>query len=207
MKVLIIKMTSMGDVIHLFPALTDAVNHCPDIRFDWVIEESFQELPKWHPAVDEIIPIAMRRWRRSPTSVFREPTLKNALTKLRHQSYDLVIDAQGLLKSALISTLARGPVAGLDWNSAREKSASLFYQQKHSVSPKQHAVTRMRQLFAKALAYPMPANIPDYGLQLPPGTQNDQEFLVFFSRHNLAQQTLAGRVLATIDCYCHLEGF
>lgn len=182
MKVLIIKMTSMGDIIHLFPALTDAVNHCPDIRFDWVIEESFQELPKWHPSVNDIIPLALRRWRRSPISIIREPTLKNVLTKLRRQSYDLVIDAQGLLKSAIISSFAKGPVAGLDWKSAREKSASWLYQRKCAVSPQQHAVKRMRELFAKALDYAVPDNIPDYGLQLSPGTRHDEtpEFLVFF---------------------------
>lgn len=65
MRVLIIKTSSLGDVIHTLPALTDAAHAIPGIRFDWVVEEGFAEIPSWHPAVDQVIPVAIRRWRRT----------------------------------------------------------------------------------------------------------------------------------------------
>lgn len=64
MKVLIIKTSSMGDVLHTLPALTDAMRAIEGIRFDWVVEENFAQIPGWHPAVDRVIPVAIRRWRK-----------------------------------------------------------------------------------------------------------------------------------------------
>ena len=65
MRVLIIKTSSMGDVIHTLPALTDAMRAIPDIKFDWVVEEKFQAISKWHPAVDRVIPIQLRQWKKN----------------------------------------------------------------------------------------------------------------------------------------------
>ena len=63
-KVLLVKTSSLGDVIHTLPAITDATRAIPGITFDWVVEESFAEIPSWHPAVDKVIPVAIRRWRK-----------------------------------------------------------------------------------------------------------------------------------------------
>lgn len=164
MKVLIIKMSSLGDVLHTLPALSDAGKCIPGIVFDWVVEESFAQLPSWHPLVHRVIPIAFRRLRKTPIQSLLNGQWRAFLRELRQTKYDLVIDAQGLIKSGLIAACAKGPKAGLDKHSAWEPLASFVYQKKISVNPSQHAVTRVRELFAKALNYDM-ANLPvDYAL-------------------------------------------
>ncbi|MCD5995003.1 lipopolysaccharide heptosyltransferase I [Pseudomonas sp. CDFA 602] len=167
MRVLLIKTSSLGDVIHAMPALTDAARALPGIRFDWVVEEGFAEIPAWHPAVDTVIPVAIRRWRKNLWQTFRSGEWRLFKHRVREQRYDLVIDAQGLFKSAWLTRYVDAPVAGLDSESAREPVASRFYDQPHSVARDQHAVERLRQLFAKALDYPLPSGIGDYGLNKP----------------------------------------
>jgi len=173
MNILIVKTSSLGDVIHMLPAITDAVQAKPELHIDWLVEESFAAIPAWHPAVDRVIPIAMRRWKKHWTagSTWRE--IGAARAALQQQPYDLVIDSQGLLKSALWSRMARGTRVGYDSGSAREPLASWFYERTLSVSRQQHAIDRNRQLMAQTLGY-VPKNVaPDYGLQglstrLPP---------------------------------------
>ena len=104
-----VKMSSLGDVIHTLPALSDALRALPGIRFDWAVEEAFAEIPGWHPAVDRVIPVALRRWRKRPLRDFRGPEWRQARNALRSQRYDAVIDAQGLMKSAFIARLVKAP--------------------------------------------------------------------------------------------------
>ncbi len=163
-RVLLIKTSSLGDVIHALPALTDAGGARPELRFDWVVEENFAEIPGWHPQVDRVIPVALRRWRRRPWRAWRGQEWRQFRRELGAREYACVLDAQGLLKSALLCLSARGPRKGLAWRSAREPLASLAYHQRISVPRDQHAVTRLRQLFAAALGYPPPETPPDYGL-------------------------------------------
>nr|WP_290446671.1 lipopolysaccharide heptosyltransferase I [Pseudomonas guariconensis] len=170
---MIIKTSSLGDVIHTLPAVTDAAHALPGIRFDWVVEEGFAEIPSWHPAVDQVIPVAIRRWRKNLWQTIKSGEWKAFKQRLRAQKYDLVIDAQGLVKSAWLTRYVKAPVAGLDRYSAREGWASRFYDRRLSVAVGQHAVERVRQLFALALAYDLPEGIGRYGLdldrlQLPP---------------------------------------
>jgi len=172
-RVLIIKTSSLGDVIHTLPALTDAAHAIPGIRFDWVVEEGFAEIPSWHPAVDQVIPVAIRRWRKNIWQTLKSGEWKAFKQRVREHKYDLVIDAQGLVKSAWLTRYVKAPVAGLDRYSAREGWASRFYDRRLSVATGQHAVERVRQLFALALAYDLPEGIGNYGLdldrlQLPP---------------------------------------
>ena len=164
MRVLLIKTSSLGDVIHSLPALTDAQRAIPGIRFDWVVEEGFAEIPTWHPAVDRVIPVALRRWRRNLWQTWRSGEWQQFKARLAERDYDLVLDAQGLVKSAFLTRYARGPVAGLDRASAREPLASRFYDRGCSVPWGMHAVERLRQLFAQALGYPLPAETGDYAL-------------------------------------------
>ncbi len=164
MKVLVVKTSSLGDVIHTLPALTDAVSALPGIRFDWVVEEAFAELPSWHPAVERVIPVALRRWRRGLWTSWRAGEWRRFRSDLRAQSYEAVIDAQGLLKSAWIAWQARGPRYGLDRASAREPLAALAYQHPIAVPRERHAIERVRRLFAQALGYAVPAIEPDFGL-------------------------------------------
>lgn len=159
-------MSSLGDVLHLLPALTDAHQHDPKVEFDWVVEQAFAEIPPWHPAVREVFPIQMRHWRRAPFQTLQKGDLFRFKSLLQKKAYDLVVDAQGLLKSALIASLARGTKAGFHRNSAREPLASFFYQRSFKIPKNQHAIWRLRQLMAAALNYPLTSSPPDYGLQV-----------------------------------------
>lgn len=164
MRVLVIKTSSMGDVIHTLPALTDAAAAIPGIVFDWVVEEGFAEIPRWHPAVDKVLPVAIRRWRKTPLKALQGIEWKAFKGQLRKETYDLVIDAQGLLKSALLTRLVKAPRAGFDRDSVREKIAAWFYHRHYHVPREQHAVERTRQLFAQALGYEKPAGRGDYAI-------------------------------------------
>lgn len=187
-KILIVKTSSMGDIIHTLPALTDAAKALPQVSFDWVVEEAFMEIPKWHPLVDEVIPVAWRRFRKSPLLMYKSGELKTFLNKLRQKKYDYVIDAQGLMKSAVITRLAKGLRCGLDSKSAWESIASFAYQKKVGVDPKQHAITRMRKLFSNALDYSFSASTPDYGVKLDAKLPSiSQKYLLFV--HGTTWQT------------------
>ena len=163
--VLIIKTSSLGDVIHTLPALTDAANNDPEIQFDWVVEESFAEIASWHPAVNDVIPVKIRAWRKSPLKTLRSDEWKLFRQKLKSVNYDTVIDAQGLLKSALLLPLTNGPRYGLDKHSAREGLASLLYNYKFNIDKDNHAVERTRMLFARSLGYSIPDSLGDYGIK------------------------------------------
>ena len=165
MRVLIVKTSSMGDVLHTLPALTDAQQAIPDIHFDWVVEEGFAQIPSWHSAVDRVIPVAIRRWRKAWFSASIKAERKAFRDAVRLQQYDAIIDAQGLVKSAaLVTRLAHGVKHGMDWSTAREPLASLFYNRKHHIARQQHAVERTRELFAKSLGYTKPQSQGDYAI-------------------------------------------
>ncbi|MFV1993117.1 MAG: lipopolysaccharide heptosyltransferase I [Acidiferrobacterales bacterium] len=166
MRVLIIKTSSLGDVIHTLPAITDAVRAIPGISFDWVVEESFAEIPRWHTGVRKIIPVALRRWRNHKIKAIRRKEFVNFIKNLRAEKYDYVIDAQGLIKSALLTRLARGPRHGLHGESAREPLAAWAYKYKYKIEKEQHAITRVRKLFSETLGYALNSeSMPDYGLE------------------------------------------
>lgn len=180
MRVLLIKTSSLGDVVHTLPALTDAQRAIPGIRFDWVVEEGFAEIPSWHPAVDRVMPVAIRRWRKQPLQTLRSGEWRRFKARLRETPYDLVIDAQGLLKSAWLTRYVKAPVAGLDRDSAREPLASRFYDRTYAVPRDQHALERVRQLFAQALGYPLPQGLGDYGLnRAQMAAAGEQPYLLF----------------------------
>jgi len=153
MKVLLIKMSSMGDIFHTFPAVTDLLKFRPDIELDWVVEEGFAEIVSWHPGVSRIIPIGLRRWMTMRNrQAWRE--FKNWKHQLNQTQYDLVIDAQGLLKSLFIAKTSQSTnIQGYSQRSAREPWVSYFYDETHSVSKSLHAVQRTRKLLAKIGRY------------------------------------------------------
>ncbi|WP_312116033.1 lipopolysaccharide heptosyltransferase I [Stutzerimonas nitrititolerans] len=180
MRVLLIKTSSLGDVVHTLPALTDAQRAIPGIQFDWVVEEGFAEIPAWHPAVAQVIPVAIRRWRKNLWQTLRSGEWRRFKARLRETRYDLVIDAQGLLKSAWLTRYVKAPVAGLDRDSAREPLASRFYDRRYAVPRDQHALERVRQLFAQALGYELPQGIGNYGLDRAQlATPGEEPYLLF----------------------------
>jgi heptosyltransferase-1 len=179
MKILIVKTSSLGDVIHTLPALTDAAQVYPEVQFDWVVEENFAEIPSWHPCVHRVIPIAWRSWRKNLCRAWQQKQIQPFYAALRETQYDKIIDAQGLLKSACIGRLARGMHCGLDYRSAREPLASLLYQKRYTVNFHQHAVTRARQLFAQVFAYAIPVEKPDYAIRAHFGSPHISKNILF----------------------------
>jgi heptosyltransferase-1 len=169
MRVLIVKTSSMGDVIHTFPAVEDARRNRPDIAFDWCVEEAFAGIVALHPAIGTIHKVAIRRWRKQLLGSGTWHEMAALRRTLRAGQYDLVIDAQGLLKSAFVAIQAGAPIAGLDRASAREPSATLFYKRKYAVPRDLHAIERTRRLFGLALDYRPDLSILDSGIVPPPG--------------------------------------
>lgn len=186
LRVLIVKVSSLGDVIHTLPAVTDAKRANRRLQFDWVVEENFVEVPSWHPAVERVIPVAFRRWRSHMLNALYSGEFKAFRQDIKREHYDLVIDAQGLIKSGFISRLSRGLTVGLSDSTIKEPLATLFYNKVYSVPRTEHAVQRVRELFSRALNYSLDpddgANI-DYGIDLDRiGITNQsviQDMLVF----------------------------
>ena len=143
MRVLVVKTSSLGDILHTLPALTDASRAIPGIRFDWTLEEDFVEIPRWHASVDRVIALAHRRWRLTPMRSIASIEFRRYLGELREREYDAVIDAQGqIIKTIWIARAARGPRYGLDWHTAREALAALFYDRRVHVPKGQHEIGR-----------------------------------------------------------------
>ncbi|MBF0173750.1 MAG: lipopolysaccharide heptosyltransferase I [Magnetococcales bacterium] len=164
MNLLIVKTSSLGDVVHTLPAVTDATDQHPECVVHWLVEEGFAEIPSWHRAVCRVIVLPWRRWRRQPFRAWSEGEPGRFFKQLRQDPYDVIIDAQGLLKSAIPARLARGPVWGFDPASAREPLASRCYHHCVPVPVNLHAIHRLRLLFAQTLNYPLPTHPPDHGL-------------------------------------------
>jgi heptosyltransferase-1 len=170
-RILFVKTSSLGDVVHHCPAVSDAARALEGAQIDWVLEEAFAGVARLHRAVRRVIPLALRRWRRAPwrASVWSE--IAELRRELRAERYDAVIDTQGLLKSALVSSRAFGTKHGMDRASAREPIAARFYDVAHAVPRALHAVERNRRLTAAALGYSLDA-APEYGLKAAPGAGN-----------------------------------
>lgn len=166
-EILFIKTSSLGDVIHHMPAVTDARRHFPDAKISWMVEEAYVPLARLHPGVDDVIPVAVRRWRKAilkPATFWKTWNEVGRLrAKLKLKRFDKIIDTQGLVKTVMLSKWARGERHGYDAQSIREPFASRFYHVKHKVSRELHAVDRNRALTAAALGYAA-EGAPDYGI-------------------------------------------
>ena len=162
-RILLVKTSSLGDVVHNLPVASDIRAADPAAEIDWVVEESFAAIPRMHPAVARTLPVAIRRWRAGFLGAAVREEIRIFLRELKRQAYDAVIDTQGLLKSALVAWSARGVRHGLDFASAREP-LSIFYDRTYSVPWTLHAVERNRLLAAQALGHPASAPA-EYGIQ------------------------------------------
>jgi heptosyltransferase-1 len=145
------------------PALTDARKAHPDATFSWLVEEAFAPLVRLHPAIDTVIPVASRRWRKSLYAPATIAEIRASFRNIRAQRYDEIVDTQGLLRTAILTRAARGMRHGYDASSVREPLASLFYDVRHRVERDMHAVERNRILSGLALGY-APDEAPDFGL-------------------------------------------
>jgi len=162
-NILFIKTSSLGDVVHHMPAVTDARKAHPDATFSWLVEEAFAPLVRLHPAIDTVIPVASRRWRKSLYAPATIAEIRASFRDIRAQRYDEIVDTQGLLRTAILTRAARGMRHGYDASSVREPLASLFYDVRHRVERDMHAVERNRILSGLALGY-APDEAPDFGL-------------------------------------------
>jgi heptosyltransferase-1 len=161
--ILFIKTSSLGDVIHHMPAVSDVRAHLPQTRIAWVVEEAYAPLVALHPAVAEVVPVAWRRWRHAPFSAATWHDVASSRRAIAARRYDAIVDTQGLIRTALTGTFAHGPRHGYDRASIREPLASWFYNVRHRVPRDLHAVERNRTLTGLALGY-RPEGAPDYGL-------------------------------------------
>lgn len=164
LKLLIVKTSSLGDVIHNLPIIADLRAYYPNAQIDWLVEESFADIPKLHPAVNQVITVAVRRWRKALFTCNTWREIKSVKKQISASKYDVVLDTQGLLKSGLMVYLANGVKHGYNKGSIREPLASYFYDVKHEVSRVQHAVARNRALCASAFGFAVLNSAPDYGI-------------------------------------------
>lgn len=164
MKILIVRTSSLGDLVHMLPAISDIAKHVPTAQIDWVVEAAFADIARWHPAVREVIEVSHRKWRKTWWKPEVWAARRAVIKRIQAAHYDVVIDMQALLKSIWLVRAASGVKHGLDWASAREPLCSLFYDLKHRIKFWQPAVTRQRLLASKVWGYE-PVGEPDFGLQ------------------------------------------
>jgi heptosyltransferase-1 len=167
MRILLVKLSSMGDVIHNLPVVNDIRCAIPDAQIDWLTDASYAQLVGLHPGVSRILPIHLRKLKTNWYSISAWHRVFEDKAGVRCGSYDLIIDTQGLVKSAVVANWARGTKAGYDAASIREPLASKWYDRIYAVSRQAHAVTRNRALVAAALGYEFALDTtPDYGLRV-----------------------------------------
>lgn len=174
MKILLVKLSSLGDVVHALPVVQDIHAALPDAQVDWVVEKTFAPLVQCCPGVRRVIACEIRRWRKSPLSAVTRQEWTVFKAQLRDQAYDAVIDLQGLAKSALVARLARMAPEGNRFALANQTEGSGYEAPSRWVAdvairmePRIHAVQRSRELAARSLGYALPA-VPDFGLKVPP---------------------------------------
>jgi heptosyltransferase-1 len=167
-RILFVKLSSLGDVVHHFPAVTDLARRWPNAHVAWAVENAYADLVRLHPAVSRAIPVNLRSLRGAWHRGSEWRALRASRREIREGPWDYVVDSQGLLKSAWIAAGASGARFGLDKASARERLAARFYDVRFSVARRMHAVERNRRLVAQVFGYSVDGVDPDYGLTRPP---------------------------------------
>ncbi len=183
MRILLLKTSSLGDVIHNLPVVSDLLSIFPDAQIDWCVEESFADIPRLHPGVHTIFPVAIRRWRKALSQRRTWQEIGAFRQNLGRVHYDIVLDTQGLLKSALIAWQAQGVRCGYAAEAAREPLAARFYDLTFIIPRNIHAVQRNRWLAAAALDYPVDLPLA-YGIAAPDlavGGMPNGRYAVLFS--------------------------
>jgi heptosyltransferase-1 len=164
MRVLIVRLSAMGDIVHTLPAVTDAWRARPDVTFDWLVDEAFADLPRLHKGIERVIPAGFLRYKKHWRSAFASGEIGSFLTDLRSKKYDLVIDVQGIFKSAFAALLARGTRAGYIGRDVHEWGAHLTYAKRFAAPETQHIVAQIRQLLSSALDYRFDPEVIDHGI-------------------------------------------
>ena len=205
-EILFVKTSSLGDVIHHMPAVTDAARHCPDARIGWMVEENYAPLVRLHPAVTDVIAVAVRRWRRHPFARATWRDVAEALSATRRRRYDTIVDTQGLLRSGLLARTARGSRHGYARESIREPLASSLYDVRHAIDRNLHAVERNRLLTAAALGYAT-VGPADYGLGAAGPADRAGSYAVFLHGSARAAKQWPEERWATLGVALSAEGY
>jgi heptosyltransferase I len=191
LNILLVRVSSLGDVLHNLPIVADIHRHYPDARVDWVVEEGYVSLVKLNPHVRKVIPFALRRWRKGLADGAVRAELRGFFRDLRAEQYDYVFDTQGLIKTGIVMACARtrpggqkvGMANGTE-DSGYEGVSRIFHSRSIPVAPRTHAVARGRQVVAAALGYAVDTP-PDFGLPAPAGSARPDwmpagDYAVFF---------------------------
>jgi len=190
LNILIVRVSSLGDVVHNMPMVADIHRHFPAAQIDWVVEEGYTSLVGLNPHVRKIIPIALRRWRKTLFSAATRAEIGAFRRELQAERYDLVFDTQGLLKTSVVMRMARlAPqgrrigLANATEGSGYEPISRIFHDQSIPVGLRTHAVTRARLVAAAALGYQLEGQ-PDFALRPPEPARwawmPEQPYVVFF---------------------------
>ena len=178
-RALIVKTTSMGDVIHALPAVADLARAQPDLSIDWVVEKSFSDIPRLSRYVGQVHEVAVRQWRKNVFSRQTWEEVGRTRAALESAHYERVVDLQGLLKSAVIGKWAKSFLLGYDKDSIKESWASRFYDRTFAVSKNLSAVTRCRMLMAYAFDYDYRQYPLDFGLPVIDEPSGERPYAVF----------------------------
>ena len=208
MKVLILKLTSMGDLMHALPALTEAEQNITNISFDWVVDKAFSSVPGWHPAVDKIIKTDHRNWKKQLFSSEPREALNLVKKEINATDYDYVVDMQNNLKSAFLSLLSDHRVTGMDASSSREYPAHWAYSNKVNINKSLHAIDRQKELLASSLGYSPTSDI-NYGISkvkfLEPAMALPTPYVVLVQ--NASWPTKQWPITCWKDLVLHLDGY
>jgi heptosyltransferase I len=184
-KVLIVKLSSLGDVVHAMPAVQDIRRAWPHAEIDWVVENAFAPVVQRCEGVQRIIGCDLRRWRKAPLDAQTRAEWRTFRRELRSVRYDAIIDLQGLTKSALVARAARAAETGRRFALANRTEGAGYEAPTRwvadvaiPITPHVHAVTRSRELCAKALGYEVPREL-EFGLRAHAGASADSNCIAF----------------------------
>jgi heptosyltransferase I len=170
-NILIVKLSSLGDVVHTMPAVQDICRALPHAQIDWVVEPGFAALVQRCEGVRRVIPCAIRQWRKSWWRASTRALWQAFSAQLQLEKYDAVVDCQGLTKSALVARCAQLSRTGKRYALANRTAGSGYEAPTRWLAdvaltmPVQvHAVQRSRLLCAQALGYDLGDNLGHYGL-------------------------------------------
>jgi heptosyltransferase-1 len=191
LKILLVRVSSLGDVLHNLPIVADILRHDPAAQIDWVVEEGYVSLVRLNPHVRKVIPFALRRWKKGLGNAAVRAEFRAFFRELRFDAYDYVFDTQGLIKTGIIMAAARVRKGGLKVGMANgtedsgyEGVSRIFHTRSVPVALRTHAVARGRQVVASVLGYEVSAP-PDFGLSAPdpaarPAWMPPGDYTVFF---------------------------
>lgn len=178
-RILIIRLTSLGDIIHTYPMVYDIKHNVPNTKIDWLVDENFADIVKFNPLINRVISIPLRKWKQDKfLFVFN---LLKWLKNLKYIKYDYIIDSQGLIKSAMLSKYFIGVRYGFDKKSAREKLAPLFYDRTFKIEKNQLAINKNRELASKIFEYNI-SNKVNFGIKqsFPRLEKYNYRYIIFF---------------------------